>query len=142
MAQTLPKSIEKSIKAGILSGLAVLRWGTPRPTRVRPRGGASKICINPDDAMARKKLVHDTLRNKMRFHRTFWKQMCETTGCDLALDVGVNYGECLFTPTYQTSTTVIGYEANPQIDPYLEESKTLHPQGNQIKHKGNGQHNP
>lgn len=128
----LARKIENTTKTSLLNGLAILRWGTPRPTSVRPRGGASKICINLNDALARKKLVHDTLRNKMRFHRAFWKQMCENSGCDLAFNVGVNYRVCLFTPTYQPNTTMVGYEANPQITPYLEQSKNLHPQKKQI----------
>lgn len=132
MAQNLPKKIENTVKTGILSGLTILRWGTPRPTRVKPHAGVSEISINPDDALARKKLVHDTLRRKLRFHRMFWKQMCEQTDADMALDVGVNYGECLFTPAYRTGTAAIGFEANPQIEPYLEQSKAWHPQGDQI----------
>lgn len=128
----LGKKVENTFKTSILNGLTILRWGTLRPTHVCPPGGASKVCINPDDALARKKLVHDTLRRKMRFHRAFWKQMCEQSGCNLALDVGVNYGECLFTPAYPPTTTAVGYEANPQIEPYLKQSKALHPQSDQI----------
>lgn len=132
MAQNLAKQIEHRIKGGALSAMAVMRWGTTRPKRVRPRGAAGEITINPDDPLARKKLVHDTLRNKLRFHRMFMKHLCEQADPDLALDIGVNYGECLFTPAYRPGTTVLGFEANPELDPYIESSIVSHPQGGQI----------
>jgi len=52
---------------------------------------------------------------------------------EAVIDVGANYGEFLFLPTYSPSARVIGIEANPSLLPYLERSCSLHPNCGQIE---------
>jgi len=121
------KSLEWALKSAWMSSRAFLKWGTAWPRRVQPQGAAIEITIDPTDKRARKKLIFDTLKRKVPRNRDFWIQGCTLLQPDVALDVGVNFGECLFSPAYAPATRVFGFEANPDLHPYLEDSLSRHP---------------
>jgi hypothetical protein len=51
----------------------------------------------------------------------------------VTLDVGVNCGECLFSANYSDQTRSFGVEANPQLIPYIEQSRADHPSRNRME---------
>ena len=62
-----------------------------------------------------------------------WCWAVRTLDPEAVIDIGANYGEFLFLPTYSPSARVIGIEANPSLLPYLERSCSLHPNCGQIE---------
>jgi FkbM family methyltransferase len=56
-----------------------------------------------------------------------WKQAVKTFQPDIVVDVGVNYGEIIFSTTYQPSAEIVGIEANPLLRPYITKSLQTHP---------------
>ena len=121
------KSLEWKLKSLWMSSRAILKWGTAWPRKVQPAGCEIPITIDPHDRRARKRLIFDTLKRKLPRNRVFWNQACTQLRPDVALDVGANYGECLFTPNYDAGTRVFGFEANPDLIPFLEDSRSSHP---------------
>ncbi len=131
------KSLEWMLKSIWMSPRAVLKWGTPWPRRVQPEGCEIPLAIDPHDRRARKRLIFDTLKRKTHRNRVFWNQASMQLKPDAALDVGANYGECVFAPRYDEATRVFGFEANPDLLPYLNESLASHPARNRISlHSG------
>lgn len=51
---------------------------------------------------------------------------------DIVIDVGVNYGECLFGTVYGTNASLYGFEANPRVFACLERSVKKHPNAAQF----------
>lgn len=126
------KRLEKQLKSALYNGMALARWGTLSPTEVRPYRSAGVISFNPGDPRARKKLIHDTLRRNIPRNRAFWNRAVTELEPDTAIDVGVNYGECLFTSRYPDNARALGFEANPNLKPYLDKSLAAHPQSRQL----------
>lgn len=52
---------------------------------------------------------------------------------DIILDIGVNYGEFIFSGNYEKNTRLIGVEANYNLRPFLERSRLEHSNANQIE---------
>ncbi|OOZ37676.1 FkbM family methyltransferase [Solemya velesiana gill symbiont] len=50
----------------------------------------------------------------------------------MALDIGVNYGECFLSTIYSPETKILAIEANPYLVPYLNKSIHAHPSRNQM----------
>jgi len=121
------KSIERALRASWTFSRYILKWGTAWPRRVQLEGAVIGIAIDPTDKRARKRLIADALKRKVHRNRDFWIRGCTLLQPDVALDVGVNFGECLFSPAYATATRVFGFEANPDLHPYLEDSLSRHP---------------
>lgn len=92
-----------------------------------------RVFVDPRDRRARKMLLADTIRGKYRRNRDFWLRATERFAPDLAIDVGVNFGEVLFLPQYGQRTRIIGVEANPILHNYLEQSRQHHPGGDRIE---------
>lgn len=67
-----------------------------------------------------------------RLHR-FWQQAVHQWQPDYVLDVGVNYGECLFSVRYPEHCQIVGIEANLALKPYIERSKSTHPNHPQMR---------
>ncbi len=63
----------------------------------------------------------------------FWKDSVELLEPSIVLDIGVNYGECLFSTSYNANTTIIGVEANQRLLPYIKKSLREHPNQQQMK---------
>lgn len=126
------KHIERAAKSLLLAPKILLRYGTLSPTQVRIVGCDHWIHIDPDDRRAIKKFVHDPLRHRISPPLSFWRDFLAKLVPAVAVDVGVNYGECLFGARYNPSTRVFGFEANPLLMPYLEKSREAHPDGANI----------
>ena len=128
----LGKLIERSIKSLLLAPATLLRYGTLRPTRARLLDCSNWIHIDPNDRRAIKKIVHDPIRRRTSSPLVFWRDFLEKLAPELAIDVGVNYGECLFGARYPKKTRVFGFEANPRLAPYLHKSRNDHPDAPRI----------
>ncbi len=119
--------LEKAFKQAYLVPLTFLRYGSTRPHRAKLHGSNNWIYLDPNDRCAIKKVVHEPLRGKVSTNLIFWRKMLVKLQPDLAVDVGVNYGECLFGADYPRKTKLFGFEANPRLMPFLENSRRQHP---------------
>lgn len=123
---------EKAFKQAYLVPLTFLRYGSVHPTRAKLHGCDNWIYIDPNDACALKKVVHEPLRRKVSSNLIFWREFNAHLKPDLVVDVGLNYGECLFGTNYAPQTRLFGFEANPRLMPYLDQSRQQHPDGNRM----------
>lgn len=126
------KKLERIVKWLILTPRVFIRYGCLHPTRVRLLGCDHWVHIDPTDRRAIKKFIHDPLRGRVSPPSEFWKAFNQHLQPAVAVDVGVNFGECLFSERYAERTHVFGFEANPRIAPFLEKSSAEHPDGNRI----------
>jgi FkbM family methyltransferase len=124
----LSKTIERATKAAFLAPRTLLRYGTLRPSRAKLTGCDNWIYIDPNDRRAIKKFVNDPIRKRVSPPLTFWRDFLAKLEPAVAIDVGVNYGECIFGARYVTPTRVYGFEANPRLAPYLQRSRSEHPE--------------
>lgn len=132
MTTPIYSRLERAFKQAYLLPLTWLRYGSLRPARAKLHGGDHWIYIDPTDQCAIKKVVHEPLRRKVSVNLIFWRELLAHLQPELAVDVGLNYGECLFGATYSPATRLFGFEANPRLLPYLEQSRQSHPQGRQM----------
>ncbi len=122
----LGKYIERTVKAILLAPLTLIRYGTLRPNRVKLRDCDNWIYINPKDRRAIKKFVRDPIRKRISPPLCFWRDFLAKLEPGVAIDIGVNYGECIFGTRYPINTKVFGFEANPSIAPLLQKSRIAH----------------
>src|SRR3569623_3622166 len=84
-------------------------------------GGLRRIAVDSNDRRARDLLLRRT-------PRYFATVQVTVFACHMLLkpttfiDVGVNYGECLFAKPLFDRTPTFGFEANPALLPYVEKS--------------------
>ncbi|TDL80788.1 FkbM family methyltransferase [Peribacillus frigoritolerans] len=64
---------------------------------------------------------------------SFWQQAVEAVKPDYIIDIGVNYGECIFSIIYPKHTKIFGIEANQNLLTYISKSRDAHPNHSQIK---------
>ncbi len=86
-------------------------------------GGLRKIAVNPGDLRARNMLLQKGVRyySSVQF---FIYSCAYFLPVDIFLDIGANYGECLFALPLYKKVKVRGYEANAGLLKYLKKSKT------------------
>ncbi|MEZ6056752.1 MAG: FkbM family methyltransferase [Planctomycetaceae bacterium] len=125
-------SILNWLKQRYFDARILLRYGTLYPEVVDLPGGEHMVCVDPRDPRARKLVVTNPLRGRFPRNQQFWRFACESLAPQTAIDIGANFGECLYTAYYPPQTLVLGVEANPQLLGYLEESRRLHPDGDRI----------
>ena len=127
------KKIERSIKTLFWIPFILKRHGTLRPSHIIVTSTGGTIFFSPTDKRAIKKLVYETARNRIPDPVVFWRDFIDHLQPDFALDIGVNYGECLFGIRYPENCHVIGCEANPAVMPFIERSKATHPSAESIE---------
>lgn len=123
---------EKAFKRSLLTPLTFLRYGSTRPRKAKLHGCDNWIHIDPGDPCAIKKVVHEPLRKKVSPNLVFWRDFNAHLRPGLVVDVGVNYGECLFGTNYHESSIIHGFEANPRLIFHLENSRADHPDADRI----------
>lgn len=111
----------------------LLHFGTLHPERIPLASGRSELFVDPHDQRARKMIIYKSLRRDVPRNQLFWQKACTELSPKIAIDVGANYGECLFGADYSSGTRVIGVEANSALIPYLERSRSIHPNAEQIE---------
>lgn len=125
--------IVRQVKRSYLDWRIRMCYGTTHPTVVTLADGRHQVSIDPTDPRARKKVASDAIRGKRRRNQVFWVSAINALQPNVALDVGVNFGECLFQADYPSHTTAFGIDGNPGLLPHLIASRDLHPQGPQIE---------
>ena len=126
------KRFEKAVKRAYLTPLTIIRYGTLKPTRARLHQCPHWIYIDPEDPCAIKKVVQEPLRGKVSDNLIFWRDFISHLKPTLIVDVGLNYGECLFGADYDDQVRLFGFEANPRLIPHLEKSRGSHPAGDRM----------
>lgn len=122
----------RQFKSWRLRRLVKRQLGTAYPESVQLAGSPHRLYVDPKDRRAYNILIAGPLRNRIPRVQPFWREACAQTAPSMALDVGVNYGECLFGPSYSPSTEVHGFEANPALIRFIERSRHEHPDGSRI----------
>lgn len=84
-------------------------------------GGLRKIAVDAADHRARIQLLRFGVRYFSKVQALIYA-LSEHLQPDLFVDVGVNYGECLLSLPLNSKTRVIGFEANPNLIPFIERS--------------------
>lgn len=124
--------IEAGVRTCLLAPLVWIRYGTLYPSRVRLPGCAHSVFIAPRDPRARKRFVFDAVRERVSLPLRFWRAFVVMWRPDYAVEVGTNFGECLWGTRYPVETRVLGVEGNPEILPFLERSWAEHPDRTRI----------
>ncbi|MEH7386561.1 FkbM family methyltransferase [Bacillus sp. JJ1521] len=88
------------------------------------------IYINNAENRGRALLISDGITQSRVTE--FWGNAVESYKPSLVLDIGVNYGECIFSTTYEKETTIVGIEANKYLIDYIERSRKQHVNCHQI----------
>ena len=108
-----------------------LRFRTLRGDRViLPETGRS-LYINPKEARGR--AIFRCGANGQSDLRRFWRYALETYKPQFAVDVGANYGECVFSGNYGSVERVIAVEANIELKPWIERSHKDHADHDRIE---------
>lgn len=129
---SIGKKLESFAKSLVLAPRILARYGRLRPSRVRLAGCDHWVHIDPTDRRAVKKFICDPLRGRVSPPSAFWSAFNKHLQPAVAVDVGVNYGECLFGTRYAANTRIFGFEANPRLAGLLERSRVEHPDGDRM----------
>ncbi|WP_099354816.1 FkbM family methyltransferase [Fredinandcohnia onubensis] len=88
------------------------------------------IYINNAENRGRALLISDGITQSRVTE--FWEKAVKSYKPSLVLDIGVNYGECIFSTQYGQDTTIVGIEANKYLMEYIERSRQQHVNRDQI----------
>jgi FkbM family methyltransferase len=91
---------------------------------------SSILYVNSEENRGRALLINNGITQKRLTN--FWAKSVNQYKPDLVIDVGVNYGECIFSAIYPSHTTIYGIEANSHLLKYINRSKDEHPNNAQI----------
>ena len=96
-------------------------FNDPNPHVAYICGGLRRISVDSADTRARRFLLRRGVRyfTKMQAAVFAAHALFKPT---IYLDVGVNYGECLFAKPLFDRTPTVGFEANPALIPHVEKS--------------------
>ena len=122
------KLIEQSAKRLYVDLQLLRKFKTRYPKMISLPGSAHVLAVNPHDRRVRKKILGDWLvRGRIPRNQWLWNLLVRQFAPTVALDIGLNYGECLFSADYLPETRVFGIEGNELIRPCIEESRAKHP---------------
>ncbi|MEZ4647979.1 MAG: FkbM family methyltransferase [Candidatus Eisenbacteria bacterium] len=107
------------------------KHGSFRPTKAKILGSSNVLFADPTEPRGRG-LLRDSCAGQPEV-KAMWMRILERVRPDIVLDVGVNYGEFLFMPTYAAGTRIYGVEAAPALEPFLRRSRAHHPNRDQIE---------
>jgi|GEM_PF-855286 FkbM family methyltransferase len=91
---------------------------------------SNSLYVNPKENRGRALLIGNGVTQKRLSN--FWANSVNKLKPDLVIDVGVNYGECIFSAIYPSNTAIYGIEANSSLFEYINRSKEEHPNKSQI----------
>lgn len=91
---------------------------------------STKIYVNSNENRGRALLISGGVTQNRLFH--FWNRSVEAYLPELIIDVGVNYGECIFSAIYPEHAKIVGIEANHRLFQYINKSKENHPNKGQM----------
>ncbi len=108
------------------------RYRTFKPDAVYLPGCSNLLSIDPEDQRAYRLLVRDVARGKITRSAKLWRCFNSHLNPQVLVDVGLNYGECLFGATYAPDAQLFGFEANPKVFAYGCRSRDNHPSKDRI----------
>jgi FkbM family methyltransferase len=89
------------------------------------------IFVDSEENRGRALLISNGMTSKRLTN--FWINAVNEYSPDLVIDVGVNYGECIFSTNYPTHSQIYGIEANRDLLKYIHQSREVHRNKVQIK---------
>lgn len=107
------------------------KHGRFRPDRVKLVCSEHSIFVDPREPRGRA-ILRNFGRGQPRI-KEIWRRAIDQLDPELVVDVGANYGEMVFAPTYAPGTRVVAVEANRQLADYLERSRVEHTNADQIE---------
>ncbi|KAB2322371.1 FkbM family methyltransferase [Betaproteobacteria bacterium SCN1] len=120
------------LKRLFLAPIILARYGSLHPRHITLPGSPHRVHLNPDDNRAYKKLVLDSARGRVSTPMSFWRDHVRALSPAICLDIGANYGECFAFGDYPDSQC-IAVEANPVLLPYLQRTRSNHPDAEHIR---------
>lgn len=102
-----------------------------RPDHLSLAGSRHALFVNPADRRGRFLLRHSELY--AAHLKEFWRWSADVFAPSLVIDLGLNYGEFLFSGTYPTARRVVGIEANMGLEPWIVRSSERHPNSDAIE---------
>jgi FkbM family methyltransferase len=128
MWERYPKTWKMLIDLGILLKYKTLNINKIPNKIVLP--SSNILYVNSDENRGRALLISNGITQKRLTH--FWNRAVEVYNPELIIDVGMNYGECIFSTIYSLHTKIYGIEANPDLLKYILQSRESHPNKSQI----------
>ena len=128
MWENYPKTWKFLIDLGIFLKYKTLNINKIPNRIVLP--SSNVLYVNSEENRGRALLISSGMTQKRL--TKFWRQAVEVNDPDLVIDVGVNYGECIFSTTYPQHAEIYGIEANQHLHKYIEQSREVHPNKTQI----------
>ncbi len=107
------------------------KYGTPFPTSLELPHTTNRIYVNCRENRGR--AIFQCAGTGQPHLKAVWRELCNALEPTLVLDIGVNYGEFLFSMNYPTDAQLLGIEANPELIGYLDQSRDIHPNKSQIE---------
>ncbi|MGM7723373.1 FkbM family methyltransferase [Metabacillus sp. Hm71] len=129
MWEQYPKTWKLIIDLGILFKYKTLNINKIPNKIILP--SSHILFVNSEENRGRALLISNGMTQKRL--TTFWRRAVAAYAPDLIIDVGVNYGECIFSTTYPINTRIYGIEANRHLVKYINKSRDVHPNKAQIK---------
>jgi FkbM family methyltransferase len=111
----------------ILAHTFVKQW---RTNRIQLPHSSHYVYVNPYENRGRVLMMMNGMTQPRLNH--FWKRAVALYQPTLVIDVGVNYGECLFSVKYPDHCNILGVEANVKLRKYIERSRRKHPDRERI----------
>jgi FkbM family methyltransferase len=129
MWENYPRTWKFFIDLGIL-----LKYKTLNTSKI-PNGivlpSSNTIFVNSEENRGRALLISNGMTQKRLTN--FWMKAVKDYSPDLVIDVGVNYGECIFSTIYPNHTQIYGIEANQDLLKYIHQSREAHPNKAQMR---------
>jgi len=107
-----------------------MSWEPENMQKVVISGSNNVLYVNPNDKRSRW-IIRDNGVTQPRVTQ-IWRKIVSTWHPTFVLDVGVNYGEIIFSTQYDPKMHVIGIEANALLLPYIYKALEEHPNHKQI----------
>lgn len=107
-----------------------LKHGVFSPTRILLPPHGNPLYVNASDPRGRQ-ICRDVERRAI--HQRAWHHAIGLLTPSIVLDVGLNYGEFLFSGKYSPNARLIGIEANQSLSQWISCSRDEHPNRDQIE---------
>lgn len=129
MWENYPKTWKFLIDLGILLKYKTLNNSKIPNEIILP--SSNKIYVNSEENRGRALLISSGMTQKRLTN--FWSKAVNEYSPDVVIDVGVNYGECIFSTNYPAHTQIYGIEANRDLLKYIHLSRDVHQNKAQMK---------
>ena len=123
-----PKIWKFMIDVGLLTKYKTLNTAKIPNKIVLP--SSNVLFVNANENRGRALLISNGVTQKRL--TSFWCKAVEILEPDVTIDVGVNYGECIFSTSYPSEAKIYGVEANQELLKYIMQSKEAHVNSSQI----------